>query len=657
MSNPGNDYKEFLTEAEDIIQHLNKNLCILKTSCNSAKVHDPDVVNALFRGIHTLKGISDVTGFSRISSLSHRLEDLLDSLRFGRIKLNYDVVDALFEVADKFTALLNDINEQGNEYSDIAPAVERIGKLLKVRIQDDTGANINSRMPHELAAKLSDFEQYRVMASHKQGRRIYSLMAHMQIDCVDGEMSGLREYLTGCGEIIAVIPVSGFSSDDMMSFEILFSSDNNTISHPAIVSVTRIMEVKDTDVPEAAPHSAKSITKTVRVDIERLEDLLNTVGDILLLNSSMTHSINDIKIKYGYNVTFLDVNRCNKLLNRKIAALRDGLLDIRLVPVGVLFERLFRIVDLLSKELSRKVSLEVSGGDTRLDRSMIEELADPLMHLIRNAIDHGIEDEKVRRERGKDPDGIIRVSAVQKDSNVVIEIEDDGRGLNFDSIYNSALGMGLIMADERDERSLMQVLFKPGFTTKDTTDDVSGRGVGLDVVARNIEALSGMIDVETTYGKGTIFRITIPVSLLIVRALIVSASGKEFAIPLNSISENLRLRECDIKIIRDRECINLRGDYLPLVRLNDVMKYHGAAVADTLQKDRYVIIAGLAQKKMGIIVDKLYGQREILVKHPGKLLKDVPCIAGFAEIDTQKIVPVIDIAGLTDRTFCSRVPF
>ena len=680
MNKPYNNYKDFLAEAEDIVRNLNKNLYVLRSICNSARVLDPDVVNEVFREIHTLKGLSEITGFPRMSSLSHRLEDLLDCLRFGRIQLKYEVVDTLFEVTDIFMELLNNINDQGIEYAEIGPVIEKIGSFLNDRTQDDSEQNNRfAGIPSSLIGNLSEFEQYRLAESIKDGRRIFRIIARTRIDNVDEEMAGLRAHLISSGEIIAVIPVSGFSEDDTVLFELIYSSDQtpmdpgltqddeNPLCHTELVSVTQVMPgqgnlkkvqndmVDEMEAAEPPAQSARSIAKTVRVDIERLETLLNTVGEILLLNSSVTRSMNELKMKYGNDMTFLDVHRSARMMHKKIALLRDKLIDIRLVPIEYLFSRLYRIVELLSKDLSKKIKLEVSGGDTKLDKSIIEELADPLMHIIRNAIDHGIEDDAVRRKKGKPPAGTIKITAVQRDSSVVIDIEDDGGGIDFDIIHNMALKMGLIGDDEKDHKRLLRMLFMPGFTTKNTIDDVSGRGVGLDVVARNIEDLSGVIDVETVYGKGTTFRIAIPVTLLIVTALIVSESGREFAIPVNSISENIRLKGCDIKMIRDRECINLRGDYLPLVRLKDVLRYH-EGYRESFHKNGYVIIAGLAQKRMGIIVDRIYGQREILIKPPGQFLKEIHCIAGFAELDAKKVVPVVDIIGLADRVFAPNVP-
>ena len=677
-------YKDFLAEAEDILRDLNVNLYVLKSKCNSTMVHDPEVVNELFREIHTLKGISEATGFPRISSLSHRLEDLLDCLRFGRIELSFDVVDTLFEIADIFTELLKNINDQGIEYVEIGPAVEKIGNLLNNSMQEDRlKNNCFAGIPPDLSGNLSEFEQYRFMKSINEGRSIYRIIVCMHIDSIDEEMASLRAHLTGSGEIISVIPASGFSADDKVSFELIYSS-KIPLSPPfskgengfpplekggeggfepgsscEIISIQEIESEnpspdnhdsgQNTDAVESIHQSARSISKTVRVDIEKLEVLLDAVGEILLLNSSVTHSVNELKIKYGQNLTFLDLNRSARLLHKKIALLRDGLIDIRLVPVEYLFSRLYRIVELLSKDLSKKIRFEVSGGDTKLDKSIIEELADPLMHIIRNAISHGIEDEAMRKNRGKGTEGTVKIKAVQRDSSVIIDIEDDGGGIDLNEIYNRALGMGLIGADEKDEKRLLRMIFMPGFTTKSIIDDVSGRGVGLDVVARNIENLSGMIDVETEYGKGTTFRITLPVTLLIATALIVSESGREFAIPVNSVSENISLKKCDIRMMRDKECINLRGEYLPLVRLKDVLKYPGG-YEESLQKNKYVIIVNFTGKKIGIIVDKIYGQREILIKPPGQFLKEIQCVAGFAETDARKVIPVVDIAGLFDRT-------
>ena len=646
-------YKDYLTEAEDIIQHLNRDLYELKSLCQSSHVINPDIVNALFREIHTLKGISEVTGLPRLTALSHRLEDLLDCLRFGRIQLNFTVVDTLFEVVEILTELLNNVNEQGIEHTEIEPALNKIGNILDNTKSDDGGTvtAIND-MPPDLSRTLSEFELHRLNATINEGHNVYRIFARLHIDTVDEEVEKLQAHLTGCGEIIAVIPVSGFSADGMVSFEFIYSSKDERfktglcgVIRGENTSIQNIGVHKNVVPGEQPRYSARSITKTVRVDIERLETLLNTVGEILLLNSTITHSLNDLKIQHGYNIPFLDINKSAKQLHKKLAFLRDGLIEIRLVPLDYLFSRLTRIVDMLSKELSKEIILEVSGGDTKLDKSMIEALADPLMHIIRNAIDHGIEDKDVRILRGKASTGRISVKATQKDSSVVIDIEDDGGGMDFTRIYEKALEMGLISAHEKDEKRLQLLLFQPGFSTKSTIDDVSGRGVGLDVVAKNMADLSGMIEVETVREKGTTFRITLPVTLLIVRALIVSESGREFAIPVNSISENLRLKEGDMIMIRDKESINLRGDCIPLIRLKDILKYTGEN-AVTVQNNKYVIIAGLGVKKVGIIVDKIKGQREILIKPLGKFLKKIPCVIGFAEIDSKKVLPVIDVSRL-----------
>jgi len=646
-------YKDYLTEAEDIIQHLNRDLYELKSLCQSSHVINPDIVNALFREIHTLKGISEVTGLPRLTALSHRLEDLLDCLRFGRIQLNFTVVDTLFEVVEILTELLNNVNEQGIEHTEIEPALNKIGNILDNTKSDDGGTvtAIND-MPPDLSRTLSEFELHRLNATINEGHNVYRIFARLHIDTVDEEVEKLQAHLTGCGEIIAVIPVSGFSADGMVSFEFIYSSKDERfktglcgVIRGENTSIQNIGVHKNVVPGEQPRYSARSITKTVRVDIERLETLLNTVGEILLLNSTITHSLNDLKIQHGYNIPFLDINKSAKQLHKKLAFLRDGLIEIRLVPLDYLFSRLTRIVDMLSKELSKEIILEVSGGDTKLDKSMIEALADPLMHIIRNAIDHGIEDKDVRILRGKASTGRISVKATQKDSSVVIDIEDDGGGMDFTRIYEKALEMGLISPHEKDEKRLQLLLFQPGFSTKSTIDDVSGRGVGLDVVAKNMADLSGMIEIETVRAKGTTFRITLPVTLLIVRALIVSESGREFAIPVNSISENLRLKEGDMIMIRDKESINLRGDCLPLIRLKDILKYTGKNEV-IVQNNKYVIIAGLGVKKVGIIVDKIKGQREILIKPLGKFLKKIPCVIGFAEIDSKKVLPVIDVSRL-----------
>jgi len=702
-------HQEFLLEAEDIVDGLHKNLRILQNLSISSNDLDQDIVDELFRGIHTLKGTSSITGFSEITSLSHKLEDLLENMRSGGLKLTPSLIDVLSEGVDLLVRLLADIHDKGREATDIALFLERLHKT----IDGQTAHSLKERgesicIDPALLDGLSDIEVDHLKESLRKGSSLYRITACFSTETFDEEIARLRERLTSIGEVIAFIPASGFSHDDPVPhrstegdsdergivFEILFTSikkdiqdrirsaigDSSVILHD-IESIESPRQLSS-EAPSADP-SSRSITMAVKVDIERLDTLLNNVGEIFLLSDMLYLETKGLKERYPGDKDLQEILKASKVLSRKLSFLRDDLIEVRMVPVCYMFERLSRIITKFSKELSKEIRVEIEGHETKLDKALIEGLADPLMHIVRNAVDHGIESKETRIAAGKPEIGTIWLRAFQKDGRICIEVEDDGGGIDLRKIYSIAMEKGFIgKEDEPDERRLMEILFQPGFSTTDRVSELSGRGVGLDVVARNIASLGGMVDVETEKGAGTKFSIILPLTLLITKALIVTELGRNFAIPFNFITENFKVYSRDIKRMREKEVFYIRGQWIPLIRLKEIFRFSndptricstakieyspsreigdrgGAGVSlkrrygpddGGYDNRQYIVVVGLAERRAGIVVDAIQGEREILIKPVSELLGTVPGVTGFTEIDSMRILPVLDVGWIIER--------
>ena len=322
-----------------------------------------------------------------------------------------------------------------------------------------------------------------------------------------------------------------------------------------------------------------------------------------------------------------------------------------MIPIGQVFDRLLRTVRKLSKDLKKEVNLLISGEETKMDKSMVEDLADPLLHLIRNALDHGIESREERIKAGKPESGTLYLRANQKGNHVVIEVEDDGNGIDTQRVYQKASERGFLdPAKEYGEGDLINLLFLPGFSTREVASEVSGRGVGLDVVAKNISKLSGLVNIESVLGQGTLFTITLPITLVIIKALIVRVGSETFAIPLNSVSESLMISAKDIKTIGRREVIQLRDHTLSLIRLRDIFNLKEEGSDERL----YVIIVGLAEKRVGLVVSSVEGQQEIVIKSLGGVLKEIKGVSGATELGNRKTILVLDVATLMEETTRSK---
>ncbi|MEK7306168.1 MAG: chemotaxis protein CheA [Nitrospirota bacterium] len=652
-----------IAEAEEIIDGLNQNLLAMEASDKSNV--KPDLLNSVFRAAHTLKGISGMAGLKKVSDLSHRMEELLDGLRMGRLRLTGKLLDTLFESVDTLRKLLEMASSGSVDVMDLAPVLKKIeAEASSNPDKEPSIAPAGVELSQDIYKVLTEYETHRLNENIKSGMGLYEIKARFKFESFDKDLVDLNKKLQEIGEIITTLPSTGMSPESGIEFNLIIGTGKDHLSiqnaldgesvEISVIGGGKIKAAQAEKDEEAPPQSMrgdttesiKSLAKTIRVDIAKLDSLLNMVGELVLTKSVISRISKDLLREGLVAIDVSELQKASQDLDRKVSILQGELVEARMIPIGQVFERLLRIVRKISKELNKEVTLLISGEETKLDKSMVEEIADPLMHLVRNAIDHGIEGKEERLNGGKPEAGNIKLSAQQKGNSVVLEVEDDGAGVDLSKVYKKALERGLLEeSKEYGQKELFSFLFLPGFTTKEEATDVSGRGVGLDVVAKNIGKLGGMVDMDTELGKGTKFTLTLPITMVIIKALIVSVGGETFAIPINSVSESLMIKKSDIRTVEKHGVIQLRDRTLSLLWLREIFALPSKEESERI----YVIVVGLAEKRLGLIVDAIEGQQEVVIKSIGKILKDIPGIAGATELGNRKTILVLDIGALIDE--------
>jgi len=672
--------KDFLAEAEEIIEKLNLDLVVLGDGGEGGDA-DPEVVNGIFRGAHSLKGLSGMFGFDDISELSHQLENLLDQLRLGKLTLSGQLLEVLFQALESLTLLVTGKGEDEQFKIDLQPLLKRIESVAKGGGGSGADPFAGLDIDPSLLSVLTEYEEHRLLDNVGKGRTLLKILASFSLSSFDQELAELSDLLKQNGEVISTLPSPG-DEIDKIAFQLLFGTKQEqaqierlidregvrvlpvgrrSLSASAETRTGLEIEADDEheDSAEAEPAAAsseetslRSISRTVRVDIEKLDNLMNIVGELVLSKGAISRLCEDIKHQVNSTLA-TELHKATRSLERRLDELQAGVMEVRMVPVSQLFEKMTRIVRRVSNEHQKKVHLDIRGADTELDKLIIEDLADPLMHIIRNAIDHGIESTEERLARGKPEKATICLWASQKGNHVVIEVRDDGRGIDTAMVRKKAVQKGLISADaEMSRDEIYDLLFLPGFSTRDQVSDLSGRGVGMDVVKNNIAALSGMIEIDSEPGRGTCMTITLPITLAIIKALIVNACHKTYAIPINSVLETLMIDAASIETIERREVIELRQATLPLLRLGEVFELPGR---EQKTSRYFVAVVGMAERRLGIVVDELLGQQDVVIKSLGNALAFVRGIAGAADLGSQKTILVLDVGGLMSEALRGEV--
>lgn len=690
--------QDFLAEAEEIVEQLGSELADLADMAESGELN-PDVLNSIFRGAHSLKGLAGMFSFGDVAELAHNMENLLDWLRLGKLTLTQNLMTVLFDSHDLLSTLVRVLasGDELNMSHEIAACVSKINACLAPPEKQNGASPLETiGLPAHILAALTEYEEHRLKENLEKGRTIFNIHTSFDLTTFDSELLTVTEKLKGCGEVISTLPSVSVKLDTNIDFEIIFGSgssldelkaaveqesitvtrfgarDDSAHCPPAISSPTHISSPEppqqvaaaagmvqaatDSPAPVSTPGSddnslsAKSMSRTVRVDIGKLDELMNIVGELVLANSTIAGVTTRMRNE-GYSRMAIELGKAAKGLERRLSDLQKGVMEIRMIPIGQLYEKMSRIVRKISREQGKRVDLKFFGADTELDKLIVEDISDPMMHIIRNAIDHGIEPQDVRTAHGKNEKGTIRISSYQKGNHVVIEIEDDGGGIDVEKVKNKAFQKGLVNdISSVSDREAIDFIFLPGFSTNEIVSEVSGRGVGMDVVKNNISAVSGMVDIETRKGEGSRFTITLPITLAIIKALIIRCSGRTYALPITSVLESLIMTDKDILTVERKEVVQLRETTLPLLRLEH---YFDIQRSDEQPKEFYVVVVGVAEKRLGIAVDDLICQQDIVIKPLGESFKRFRGVSGAADLGDQRTILVLDIGGIINETMRS----
>ncbi|PYQ53449.1 MAG: chemotaxis protein CheA [Acidobacteria bacterium] len=610
---------DFTGEAEELLDALSRDL--VDFEAQGANVR-PELINKIFRDTHSLKGLAAMVGQREISELAHALEDMLDRLRMGKIAIGKPLIDLLYDGIDGLNRLV------AGTSADVATLTSRIANIASTETRQSSALD-ELTLEEQTRKSLTEYEEHRLIENVRAGKQIYSVEQRFEFTDFDKKLRALTAKLTESGEVISTLPSADPGGG--IGFRLLYGTALDEAKVAAIAPQAKITALRK----QEAEISLKSASATVRVDIAKLDVVMHTIGELLIEKNQIEALARSLDGRQRNALATVARN-----LDRKLNELQKTAIELRMVPVGQIYTKISRNVRKLARELDKDIELVLRGEETELDKMLVEEISDPLMHIIRNALDHGIESQEQRKAAGKDPKGRVTVVAYQQGNSVVIDVSDDGRGIDPEAIRDAAMQRGLTAADP------FELLFAPGFSTAAEVSEISGRGVGLDVVKKNIQELKGSIDVISTIGEGTTFRIMLPITLAIIQALIVRASGQQFAIPLTSVEESLRIQAREIVTVEAREVLALRDLTLPLVRLADAFSLGNHDEAP--DKKLFVVVTRSGEKLAGIVVDAIIRQHEIVIKSIGERLKGTPGIAGATEVGKGDIVLVIDVTSLIE---------
>jgi two-component system chemotaxis sensor kinase CheA len=709
---------EFFSEAQELIDGLGRDLLALDQVVRAGKT-DPELVNEIFRAVHTLKGLSGLFGAALMTGLSHELEDVLDDLRLGRVELSQNVLDVVFRAVELYARMLaaerGDAPEPANEVKALLVA---LGELSQRGGGIAASPVAQYELDPGLLGVLTEYEEHRLRSNIQSGMSLYRLRVLFSLATIDSALDDLKARTRPHAEIITYLPTGEGGDAESIELEILVAS-RQTLEQlrahfaDAKVTVDEVKRRMELGPAPAMPHfgpeagtsvardsraiptpmpppmqqqslsipppgdaqrdlSLRSVSQTVRVDIRKLDHLMNIVGELAIVRSGLNALVDRIRTRSELRDMATDIDRLNRTFERHLGQLQNGILEVRMVPLGQAFDKLARVVRQLSRDSDKQVNFVVTGAETEIDKLIVEELSDPLMHMIRNAIDHGIEPREQRLAVGKPPVGTVALNAFQKGNQVVIEVEDDGRGMDPKHILQVAVRRNLIEPAEATEMSdvdALNLVFRPGFTTRDMASDISGRGVGMDIVKTNISKLGGIVDLSSEVGIGTKVTVTLPITLAIISVLMVEVAEGTYAVPLASVEEAIVFDPGLVRTFETREVLSQRGATLPICRLDKLfgqapirmnadsgpLSLRGVRLSDTKARQRdgrkFVVITQVGNRRLGLVVDRLFGQQDIVIKALGKSLKSVRGFAGATELGDQRVALVLDVAALVDEAF------
>jgi len=637
----------FIAESQENLQKLNENLLKLETN-----PEDLDILNDIFRVAHTLKGMSRTMGFNNIGDLTHNMENLLDPLRNGTVKVNDIIINILFKCLDGLEELVKKVID-GN-YEDKASAnhdlIQKLQELLSSEPMEEAKASSE--------ITFSDYERTLIDSSREKGYIVKEIIIFLDKDCV---LPGARAFMVNkavepFGEIIKTQPdiealENGDFKESFKLFQLTQHSNEEIIQ--AIKSVSEIKDViindynfdKVQEQPSEKNNSeekenfktvSKAIPQTIRVSADRMDKLMDLVGELIISKTRINQISSDLKVDVLASAT--------ESMGHITSDIQEIVMKLRMVTIEQVFNRFPRFVRDISKELGKEVNLKIVGKDTEMDRIVIDEIGDPLVHLIRNSLDHGLETPEERITSGKSAKGTLELLAFNEGDNIIIKVSDDGRGINPDKVKNIAVNKGVISSEEAknmSEKDALELIFAPGFSTAEVATDISGRGVGMDVVKSKVTALGGNVSIASEKNVGTTITIALPSSMAIVQALLIRVESEIYAAPLNYISEVIDVPINQVKKVQNREVIVLRGKTLPLIRLHKLLEIPNDQNADN--KSLTVVILKSQDKYLGIIISELLTQQEIVIKPINKKLCADGLISGATTLGDGHVALILNI--------------
>lgn len=687
----------FLDETNEHLQSLNTQILALEQDPENM-----DTINEIFRAAHSLKGMAGTMGYKRMQTLTHDMENVFSEVRNGNIKVNAEMIDILFQCLDaleEYNTCIRETSDEGT--NDNEPLIKQLNDILnegkKPEPEKAQSAPAAEPAPKEEQTasgdekwqeiKLDDSEKNVLHEAVKQGKKVYGITVWVHESCI---LKAARAFLVfkaveEVGEIIVSSPSAQDVEDEKfdLDFSLIVISDSPLEALlDAVRGVSEIdkvtggevdidgqgaapqetvkEEVKEEEHKEsAAPQETKPaaqsaapqakspaakkpaankpvVNRTVRVDIEKLDTLMNLVSELIIAKNSL------VSASAMSGNASQAVNEQIEYLESVTTSLHESVMKVRMVPIESTVNKFPRMVRDLQKKLGKKMELYMTGEETELDRTVVDQIGDPLMHLLRNSADHGLESAEVRKERGKPEVGSIFLDAYQDGNNVVIEVRDDGNGIDTEAVKSKAIERGLITPEQGDnmsEKEIIDLLFHAGFSTAKVVSDVSGRGVGLDVVKSMIESLNGEVEVKSKLGVGSTWTIRLPLTLAIIQALMVEVGGEKYAISLGSIQTIEDIPAKDVKLVQAKEVIQIRDLVIPLIRLNKILDIDSEKDPEA---NLVVVIVKKGDKQAGLVVDELIGQQEIVIKSLGKYTSKCKIISGATVLGDGEVALILD---------------
>ena len=686
----------FIDETKEHLQNLNTQILNLEQDGSNM-----DTINEIFRAAHSLKGMAGTMGYKRMQTLTHDMENVFSEVRNGNVTVDSDMIDLLFKCLDALEEYLSSIQETADEgTNENEPLIKALNDILnskkdasskeekkenkkeksdKPDVSKDKSESGKEHKWKEI--KLSELIYPACREALANNQKIYGVSIYIQDSCL---LKAARAFLVfkaleELGDIIASVPTSQQIEDEAFEndFSVIIVTDKsleqvlNAVKNVSEIEdavgdvyvLPEIKEEENTNIvksedggnqqqtplssskpansPEKKATTKPVVNRTVRVDIEKLDSLMNLVSELIISKNSLVSVAGSVvgtsNIQFNEQIEYLESVTTN---------LHESVMKVRMVPIESTVNKFPRMIRDLSKKLDKKMELYMTGEETELDRTVVDEIGDPLMHLLRNSADHGLESAEVRAERGKPEVGSIFLDAYQDGNNVVIEVRDDGNGIDVENVKKSAVEKGKITQEQADtmtDKEAIDLLFQPSFSTAKVVSDISGRGVGLDVVKSKIEALSGEIEVKTVLGEGSTFIIRLPLTLAIIQALMVSVGGEKYAISLGTIQTIESIAYSEIKKVQGKEVITLRGNVIPLVRLNEILDVE---TNKDENEDLLVLIAKKGDRLAGLVVDELIGQMEIVIKSMGKYAGNCKFISGATILGDGEVALILDANAL-----------